>query len=116
MVDIRSTIKHIEKTYPEATKEFKKIQIEQYSTFCKKLNDYGPYNVSLGKDVKNLDDIRTALTVILVRISDKFQRLLNILFYKKDQSTSNEPLVDSFKDLGVYAIIAEIVNNGKWNK
>ena len=110
------TVKFIEKSYPETTKEFKKIQTEQYLTFCKKLNDYGPYNVSLGKDIKNVQDIRTALTVILVRISDKFQRLLNILFYKKDTSTSNEPLIDSFKDLGVYAIIAEIVSNGKWNK
>jgi hypothetical protein len=116
MSDLTSTINDIEKKYPLTTKEFKNIQNEQYITFCKKLNDYGPYNVTLGKDILNADDIKTSLTVILVRISDKFQRLLNILFYKKESNASNEPLIDSFKDLGVYAIIAEIVNNGKWNK
>ena len=73
----------IEKKYPLATEEFIKIQSIQYLTFCKKLNDYGPYNVTMGKEIKNSDDIKTALSVILVRISDKFQRLLNIIFYKK---------------------------------
>lgn len=106
----------VEASYPIATEEFKRIQFNQYETFCKKLNDYGPYNVTMGKDVKNPDDIRTSLTVIMVRISDKFQRLLNLLFYKKENTVSNEPLIDSFKDLGIYAIIAEIINNNKWNK
>jgi hypothetical protein len=107
---------HIEKKYPQTTEAFKQIQKNQYEMFCKKLHDYGPYNVTLGREIKNENDIHTALTVILVRISDKFQRLLNILFYKKDADTSNEPLIDSFKDLGVYAIIAEIINDNKWNK
>ena len=107
---------HIEKKYPQTTEAFKQIQKNQYEMFCKKLHDYGPYNVTLGREIKNENDIHTALTVILVRISDKFQRLLNILFYKKDLNTSNEPLIDSFKDLGVYAIIAEIINDNKWNK
>jgi hypothetical protein len=111
-----SIIEHIEKKYPQTTEAFKNIQKNQYETFCKKLHDYGPYNVTLGREIKDSNDIYTALNVILVRISDKFQRLLNILFYKKEQTTSNEPLVDSFKDLGVYAIIAEIVHENKWNK
>ena len=113
---MEDVITSIEKKYPLSTEEFIKIQSIQYLTFCKKLNDYGPYNVTMGKDIKNSEDIKTALSVILVRISDKFQRLLNILFYKKELTESNEPLIDSFKDLGVYAIIAEIINNGKWNK
>ena len=113
---MQNIISSIEKKYPLATKDFKEIQSNQYETFCKKLNDYGPYNVTLGKEIQNTEDIKTALTVIMVRISDKFQRLLNILFYKKESTTENEPLIDSFKDLGVYAIIAEIINNGKWNK
>ena len=79
----------IEKKYPLTSKEFKKIQSNQYNTFCKKLNDYGPYNVTMGRDIADSNDIKTALTVILVRISDKFQRLLNILFYKKETTTEN---------------------------
>ena len=116
MPEIQDIISIIEEKNPLATQEFKNIQSHQYETFCKKLNDYGPYNVTMGKDVKNSDDIQTALTVIMVRISDKFQRLLNILFYKRENTVSNEPLIDSFKDLGVYAIIAEVINNKKWNK
>ena len=42
--------------------------------------------IGLYKEIKNSDDIKTALSVILVRISDKFQRLLNIIFYKNYQS------------------------------
>jgi hypothetical protein len=113
---MEDVISVIEKKYPLTTQDFKNIQSNQYETFCKKLNDYGPYNVTMGRDIRNSDDIKTALTVIMVRISDKFQRLLNILFYKKETTTENEPLIDSFKDLGVYAIIAEIINNDKWNK
>ena len=49
-------ISSIEKKYPLTTQEFIKIQSNQYLTFCKKLNDYGPYNVTMGKDIKNSDD------------------------------------------------------------
>ena len=116
MSDILEIIHIIEEKYPLTVQEFKNIQKEQYETFCKKLNDYGPYNVTLGRDVKNSDDIRTSLTTIVVRSYEKVQRLINILFYKKESTASNEPLIDSFKDLGVYEIIAEIINNKKWNK
>jgi hypothetical protein len=109
-------VSEIEKKYPQATSEFKKIQSVQYETFCKKLNDYGPYNVTLGRELKSKNDIQIALSVILVRINDKVQRLINLLFHNKNEQIANEPLIDSFKDLGVYAIIAEIMHGEKWNK
>ena len=36
MVRYTDVIKYMEKTYPEMTSEFKKIQREQYELFCKK--------------------------------------------------------------------------------
>ena len=41
-------VSFIEEHYPETAKEFKKIQEEQYETFCKKQMDYGPSNISMG--------------------------------------------------------------------
>ena len=106
----------IEEKYPKCAAEFKKIQLEQYHTFCKKLHDYGPYNISLGREVKTKQDVSTALTVICIRCTEKVQRLVNILFYTKDHDAHNEPMIDSFKDISVYGIIAQIIHSGKWNK
>lgn len=114
--DIQIIIQEIEQKYPKTVEEFKKIQKDQYETFCTKLHDYGPYNISLGREVRNKQDIFTALTVICIRCTEKIQRLINILFYTKDQDAHHEPMIDSFKDIAVYGIIAQIIHSGKWNK
>ncbi len=114
--DIQQVTREIEEKYPKTTEEFKKIQREQYETFCTKLHDYGPYNISLGREVRTKQDILTSLTVICIRCTEKVQRLINILFYTKDNDAHNEPMIDSFKDISVYGIIAQIIHSGKWNK
>ena len=43
-----SVIEQMEKEWPEMTKEFKKIQREQYELFLHKQHDYGPGNISVG--------------------------------------------------------------------
>lgn len=106
----------IEQKYPKTAEEFKKIQKQQYDTFCKKLHDYGPYNISLGREIRNKQDVNTALTVICIRCTEKVQRLINILFYTKEIETHNEPMIDSFEDISVYGIIAQVIHSGKWNK
>ena len=40
-----SVVEQMEKEWPEMTKEFKKIQTEQYELFCRKQHDYGPGNI-----------------------------------------------------------------------
>ena len=114
--DIIQVVQEIEEKYPKTAEEFKKIQREQYETFCTKLHDYGPYNISLGREVKTKQDILTSLTVICIRCTEKVQRLINILFYTKDHDAHHEPMIDSFKDISVYGIIAQIIHSGKWNK
>ena len=41
-------ITKMEEEWPEMTKEFKKIQKEQYELFLYKQHDYGPGNISVG--------------------------------------------------------------------
>ena len=106
-------VSFIEEHYPETAKEFKKIQEEQYETFCKKQMDYGPSNISMGTGVGSSVNTHLSLTALVVRINDKIQRLLNLIVTSKREA-QNEPIEDAFKDLSVYGIIAQIVKNGKW--
>ena len=108
-------IKYIEKEYPETAKEFQKIQFEQWATFCKKQMDYGPSNIAMGTSLRTKEDRRLSLIGLIVRINDKIQRLMNLVV-KHNRDAQNEPVMDAFKDLSVYGIIAQIVDNGKWGK
>tara|TARA_Y100001938_G_scaffold130605_1_gene186782 strand:- start:744 stop:1190 length:447 start_codon:yes stop_codon:yes gene_type:complete len=113
--DNMDAIKYIEKEYPETSKEFQKIQFEQWATFCKKQMDYGPSNIAMGTALKTKEDRRLSLIGLIVRINDKIQRLMNLVV-KHNRDAQNEPVMDAFKDLSVYGIIAQIVDNGKWGK
>ena len=111
--DDLTPIEFIEKHYPETSQEFKRIQEEQYETFCKKQMDYGPSNISMGTGVGGQVNKKLATTALVVRINDKVQRLLNLVV-TNNREAQNEPIEDAFKDLSVYGIIAQIVKNGKW--
>ena len=106
---------YIEKEYPETAREFHKIQFEQWATFCKKQMDYGPSNIAMGTSLRTKEDRRLSLIGLIVRINDKIQRLMNLVV-KHNRDAQNEPVMDAFKDLSVYGIIAQIVDNGKWGK
>ena len=108
-------IAYIEKEYPETAKEFQSIQYEQWATFCKKQMDYGPSNIAMGTSLRTKEDRRLSLIGLIVRINDKIQRLMNLVV-KHNRDAQNEPVMDAFKDLSVYGIIAQIVDNGKWGK
>ena len=108
-------ITYIETTYPETAKEFQRLQFEQYELFCKKQMDYGPQNISMGTGVGEAVNVKLATTALVVRINDKIQRLLNLVV-TNDREAQNEPVIDAFKDLSVYGIIAQVVKNGKWGK
>lgn len=108
-------IKEIEETYPEMMKEYQRIMFEQYELFCAKQKNYGPGNISVGTSLQTPDDVKLSLTGLWFRINDKVQRLKQlIIFGHKD--VVNESVDDTFKDLSVYGIIAQLVTNGKWAK
>ena len=113
--NMKDVIKEIEAQYPETCKEFKKIQKEQYLTFCRKQHDYGQHNITLGTDLSDPENAHLSISAIIIRINDKIQRLFNLVLRKKCLP-QNEPVEDAFKDLSVYGIIAQIVANGKWGK
>ena len=107
-------VEYIEKEYPETAKSFKEIQKEQYDLFCKKQMDYGPKNISVGTDLRTDEDVKLSLTGLWFRINDKIERLKQLVVF--DKAAQNEPMIDAFKDLSVYGIIAQIVYTKKWGK
>lgn len=106
-------IKDMREKYPQINKEFQKIQIEQYSLFCKKMLDYGKANISLGGDLSIPKDKTYSLTGIQIRLNDKINRLKNLLVHGKNY-VKNESIEDTFIDISNYGIIALLVERNKW--
>jgi len=106
----------MEKDWPEMTKEFKKIQREQYELFLHKQFDYGPQNIAVGQQLKNDEEKRLSLLGIWFRCNDKIERLKTLLMRGDDGSLENEGLVDSFSDISNYGVMAQVVSRGKWAK
>jgi uncharacterized protein YjaZ len=113
--DNSDIVEKMEKEWPEMTDEFKRIMFTQYELFCKKQANYGPDNISVGSNLETKDDIKISLTGLWFRMNDKIQRLKQMVVQgKKDEV--GEAIEDSYQDLSVYGIIAQIVSNGKWAK
>lgn len=110
-----SAIEYCEKHYPQMTDEYKRIMWQQYETFCKKQRNYGPTNISVGTQLQTNDDIKLSLTGIWFRINDKIQRLKQLVVLGHPDEVG-ESIDDTFQDLSVYGMIAQIVKNGKWGK
>lgn len=85
-----------------AGKEFLRIAIENCVLMDKKQRDYGPGNIS-----------RHGAHGVIVRMWDKMERLSN-LFTNRRRKATNESIRDSFRDISNYAIIAIMLDSGKW--
>jgi hypothetical protein len=108
-------IEQVEKEYPEMTDEFKRLMFTQYELFCLKQSNYGPNNISVGTNLETAEDKKLSLTGLWFRMNDKIQRLKQLVVLSKEDSVG-ESIEDTFQDLSVYGIIAQIVSNGKWAK
>jgi len=108
-------ILEMEAKYPEMTREFKKIMREQYELFCKKQSNYGPDNISLGKDLTKPEDIKLSQMGLFFRMNDKIQRVKQMVLLNA-QDNVGEALDDTYQDLSTYSIIAQLVKKGKWGK
>ena len=108
-------VAQIEKEYPEMTKEYLTIMYEQYEIFCAKQSNYGPSNISVGTALQTDEDVRLSLTGLWFRINDKVQRLKQLVVLGKKDNVG-EAIDDTFQDLSVYGIIAQLVKRGKWAK
>lgn len=85
-----------------------KIYDELLAILVKKQIDYGPYNIWHAPG--------GATNGLMVRMSDKLERLKNLIYSKSTIAPMNESLEDSFVDLANYAIIALMVQRGVWAK
>ena len=111
-----SVIKQMEQDWPEMTKEFKRLQKEQYVLFLHKQHDYGPGNISVGTQLVTPEEIKLSLTGLWFRMNDKIQRLKTLLMSGRENAVEGEPMEDAFLDVSNYGIMATIVKNGKWGK
>ena len=106
-------VKWCENNYQALTDEYKKIMMEQYILFCKKHRNYGTGNVNVGTNLETDADVKLALTGLWFRLNDKIQRLKQLVI-QNEPDTVGESIMDSFQDLSVYGIIAQIVQQKKF--
>ena len=106
-------VKWCEDKYPEMTQEYKKIMMEQYIMFCKKHRNYGTGNINVGTNLETDNDVKLALTGLWFRLNDKIQRLKQLVVMG-EPDTVGESVKDTYQDLSVYGIIAQIVSQKKF--
>ena len=106
-------VKWCEKNYPELTTEYKKIMMEHYIVFCKKHRNYGTGNINVGTNLETDNDVKLSLTGLWFRLNDKIQRLKQLVI-QNEPDTVGESITDTFQDLSVYGVIAQIVNQKKF--
>ena len=108
-----AAVKWCEEKYPELTQEYKKIMMEQYVLFCKKHRNYGTGNINVGTNLETDSDVKLALTGLWFRLNDKIQRLKQLVVMG-EPDTVGESMKDTYQDLSVYGIIAQIVSKKKF--
>ena len=113
--EIHPIVDQMEEEWPKMTKEFKRLQREQYELFCKKQHDYGPGNISVGTTLQTDEEIHLSLTGLWFRMNDKIQRLKTLLLSGRETAVG-EPLEDAYLDVSNYGIMATIVGRDKWGK
>jgi hypothetical protein len=108
-------VEETERLYPEMTMEFKRIMFDSYELFCKKNMDYSPSNIALGSSLSTDEEVKVSLSGIWFRMMDKIQRLKQLVVLG-NKNQVDESINDTYQDLSNYAIISQIVKNGKWGK
>jgi hypothetical protein len=77
--------------------------------------NYGPDNISVGTRLSTPEEVKLSQTGLWFRMNDKIQRLKQLVLLGKED-TVGESVMDTYSDLSVYGIIAQIVVKGKWGK
>ena len=108
-------VSEVESNYPETTQMFKNIMQEQYELFCLKQSNYGPDNISLGTTLEKKEDRKMSQMGLWFRMNDKIQRLKQLVVLGQPDEVG-ENIQDTYEDLSVYGVIAQIVQRKKWAK
>jgi len=78
------------------------VSLENIILLDRKHQDYGPTNIA-----------QSGAYGCVVRMGDKWARL-NHLYTQKRRRTINEPILDSFRDISNYGLIAILLESNKW--
>ena len=100
--------------YPDIHKAYEQISKEQFHLFARKMLDYGKGNISVGTNLDTPEEEKVALTGLWFRMNDKIQRLKQLVLMNEEPKVKTESVKDTFQDLSIYGIIAQIVKNKKW--
>ena len=111
---ITNNIDKLKLMYPEIATEYELISRAQYELFASKMLDYGKGNISVGTNLDTPEEEKVALTGLWFRMNDKIQRLKQLVLLNEDPKVKTESVIDTFQDLSIYGIIAQIVKNKKW--
>jgi hypothetical protein len=111
-----SCINDFEEKHPDLSKYFLELQSQQYELFAEKMLSYGIDNIAMGTQLDNEGDIKLSLTAIWIRMNDKMNRLKNLVLKGNSNPLKNESIMDSWKDLVNYSLIAQLVSMGLWKK
>ena len=109
-----NVIKQLKDRYPDIYKSYEQISKEQFSLFAKKMLDYGKGNISVGSNLDTPEEEKVALTGLWFRMNDKIQRLKQLVLLNEEAKVKTESVKDTFQDLSIYGIIAQIVKNKQW--
>jgi hypothetical protein len=109
-------IETFEKEYPALADAYKGIMKEQYALFAKKMLAYGIDNISLGTSLEKEEDKKISITGVWIRCMDKMNRLKNLVLFGKTNFVEDESVLDTYKDLVNYNVIAQIVLKDQWKK
>ena len=98
---LRANIHKFLECTEDHTFEIIDILLDDIKLFDQKQRDYGRMNISKFGQIG-----------VLVRASDKIERLTNLI--QSARVPSNESVEDSWQDLSVYGAIARVINKGSW--
>ena len=107
-------IDELKDKYPDIYKAYEQITIEQFHLFARKMLDYGKGNISVGSNLDTPEEEKVALTGLWFRMNDKIQRLKQLVLLSREAKVTTESVKDTFQDLSIYGIIAQIVKNKQW--
>jgi hypothetical protein len=110
----RTEIDELKHYYPCIHKAYEEISREQFHLFARKMLDYGKSNISVGSNLDTEEEVHVSLTGLWFRMNDKINRLKQLVLLKKGAKVKTESVKDTFQDLSIYGIIAQIVSNGNW--
>ena len=103
MVSLLDTVNRILGLRTTAAKEYLRIVLANSILMDRKQLDYGPKNIS-----------GFGTFGVLVRMNDKFERIKHLYNKGKRRKAENESIEDTMRDIANYAVIALMLELGRW--